>query len=123
MDDAELSRLRRRFGDDIANWPAPHRQEARNYLTGEGGADAGLHAALMQPTNEGALAQAVLTRIAAPPRHGFVLASRPTMAGYAMLLLAFGGIGYGNPFTGDSTTDTLLAIALGDALPALVALP
>ena len=61
-------------------------------------ADAVLHAALMQPTDEAAL------------------------AGYGALLLVFGGIGFGsNP--GSRAGDPLLALAFGDALPALVAAP
>ena len=124
MDDAELTRLGRRFGDDASRRPAPHRRVAALHLSPDPGADAVLHAALMQPTDEAALAQAVLTRLAV----GSVTAPRvrlarvPALAGYGALLLVFGGIGYdSNP--GSGAGDPLLALAFGDALPALVAAP
>lgn len=98
MEDAELTRLIHRFGDDASRWPAPHRREAALHLSPDHMADAVLHAALMQPTDEAAL------------------------AGYGALLLVFGGIGYGgNP--GSGAGDPLLALAFGDALPALAAAP
>ena len=100
MEDAELTRLIHRFGDDASRWPAPHRREAALHLSPDPRADAVLHAALMQPTDEAAL------------------------AGYGALLLVFGGIGYGgNPGSGGGTGDPLLALAFGDALPALAAAP
>ena len=89
-------------------------------------ADAVLHAALMQPTDEAALAQAVLTRLAAgsATRPRVRLTGVPALAGYGALLLVFGGIGYGgNPGSGGGTGDPLLALAFGDALPALAAAP
>jgi hypothetical protein len=110
MDDTELNALRRRFGDAIEDWPAPHRREALDHLSGRAGA---LHDAVMQPTDEAALSQAVLTRLAGPQRR-MAWDPRSLIVGYAALLIGFGMAGYFG--TGILTDDPIAAAALAGLL-------
>jgi hypothetical protein len=119
MDEQDLNRLRRRFGENIDDWPAPHGREARDFRAGRTDP---LHAALMTPTDETALAAAVLTRLAAPRRSRPAMAASPRLllAGYATVLIAALFTGYGlMPFP---PVDPILALALGDGMPALMSL-
>ena len=114
MDDQDLTNLRRRFGDNLDDWPAPHRQEARDHLAG---AIDPLRSALVMPTSEAALSNAVLTRLATPRRANLTrFTPRLALASYAVLLIAAGATGYG--LTSGPTTDPILALAFGDGLPA-----
>ena len=118
MDDQRLTDLRRRFGDNLDHWPAPHRQEARDYLSGSTDP---LRTALLMPTSETALSNAVLTRLATPRRSALSgITPRLALASYAILLIAAGATGYG--LTSSPATDPILALAFGDGLPALESL-
>lgn len=97
MNDEEIRELRRRFGDDVANWPPPYRQAARQ--AGEpdaaGKLDALLLDAVQMPTDEQALSRTLAERIRRRDRVGWSLDLSgwlsPAMAGacaVAVLALA-----------------------------------
>ena len=96
--------LRRRFGPEPQQWPAPHRAEALH-----ASADATLRAAMAVPTDEAALQRAVLTRLAAPKPQAFASLPSPRLltAAYAALFLIFVAFGYaaaGAPMIGLTST-------------------
>ncbi len=129
MTQEDFERLRRRFGTDVARWPAPHRREGQRFLGAAGepptDADGALDDMVLEAaaaeTDEVALARNVLARIDAGRRPvlsaGFRWAwTMPVAAsGFAVLLVAAALGGY--VAAGDSTDgldDALLAFALGD---------
>ena len=83
MDEQWLKDMRARFGDRVEDWPQPFRAEA----LGQG------IPALLMPTDEAALAQAVLTRLSQPRRP--VTPLWQMGLGYAALVIICGGAGYG----------------------------
>jgi hypothetical protein len=127
----EFEQARRRFGADIAAWPAPYRQQGLDFLAldlpdGERRADSTddkaldrlvLESALME-TDEQALARKVLARIDAP-RRGPSFASWSRLspaamaAGIVAVLAAATAAGYSlAPDDGSLETD-LLVFAVG----------
>jgi hypothetical protein len=129
----QFERLKKRFGADVAAWPAPHRQEAQALLADTtAGRTADRDAALDRlildaaaaETYEIALTRKVLARINAErkpamrPRGLLGLWSMPAAAsGFAALLLvaAIGGyLAAGDGPGMDGMDDALLAFALGD---------
>lgn len=131
---------RLRFGDDVAAWPAPYRQEALAMrAAGDGPEPADddaldnlvRDAALME-TDERELARQVLGRINAEPRFGMPflggLLLRPAAMGAcaAALLVAATAGGYqAARLQGDTLDSGLLALAagapvLGDAIPGMI---
>lgn len=131
MTEEEFERLKRRFGDDISAWPAPHRQEARAFLaaTNEApalGEDAHLDRLILEAahmeSDEQALIRKVQKRIIHKQRPFFHLfPMRPSWqlpavtASLAAILVATGIAGYttAGPDLG-RMDDALLALATGD---------
>jgi len=133
MTEQEFERLKKRFGADVAAWPAPHRQEARAFLADATAgdttdADAALDRLILDAaatgTDEIALTRKVLARINEERKPGLLsgglvgLLSMPAAAsGFAALLLiaALGGyLAAGDGPAMDGMDDALLAFALGD---------
>ena len=133
MTEQEFERLKKRFGADVAAWPAPHRQEAQAFLADATAGqatdeDAALDRLILDAaatgTDEIALTRKVLARINEERRPGLRsggllgLWSMPAAAsGFAALLLvaAIGGyLAAGDGPGMDGMDDALLAFALGD---------
>lgn len=131
MTEKDFERLRRRFGDDISAWPAPHRAEAQAFLAetneiAEFGEDAHLDRLILEAaqmrTDEQALMRKVQERITRKRRPFFHLfPMRPSWqlpvatASFAVILVATGIAGYSTagPDFG-WMDDALLALATGD---------
>lgn len=129
MTEQEFERLKKRFGADVAAWPAPYRQEAQAFLAEQtANADAALDRLILDAaatgTDEIALTRKVLARINEERRPGLRsggllgLWSMPAAAsGFAALLMvaAVGGyVAAGDGPGMDGMDDALLAFALGD---------
>jgi len=133
MTEQEFERLKKRFGADVAAWPAPYRQEAHAFLADATDgpatdADTALDRLILDAaatgTDEIALTRKVLARIneerrPRPLSGGLLgLLSMPAAAsGFAALLLvaAIGGYLVAGDGPGvDGMDDALLAFALGD---------
>jgi len=127
MTEQEFERLKKRFGEDVATWPAPHRQEAQAFHTtadqtadGDAALDRLILEAAGAGTDEIALTRKVLARINEKPRAGILsgLWSMPAAAsGFAALLLVAAVGGYlaaGDGPGMDGMDDALMAFALGD---------
>lgn len=131
MTEEEFERLKRRFGDDISAWPAPHRQEARAFLaaTNEApalGEDAHLDRLILEAarmeTDEQALTRKVQERIIHKRRPFFrFIPITPSWqlpaatASFAVILVATGIAGYAIGGLGYARIDdALLALATGD---------
>lgn len=129
MTEQEFERLKKRFGADVAAWPAPYRQEAQAFLAEQtADADAALDRLILDAaatgTDEIALTRKVLARINGQRKPGLLsggllgLWSMPAAAsGFAALLLvaAIGGyLAAGDGPGMDGMDDALLAFALGD---------
>jgi len=134
MTEQEFERLKKRFGADVATWPAPHRQEAQAFLAdatagqasdAEAALDRLILDAASAETDEIALTRKVLAQINRERRPGLRsgglagLWSMPAAAsGFAALLLvaAIGGyLAAGDGPGTDGMDDALLAFALGDS--------
>lgn len=131
MTEEDLERLKRRFGTEVSAWPAPHRQEARQFSAeankiSDTAEDAQLDwlilkAARME-TDEQALTRNVLERIGEEQRSFFRFSATlsswqlPAAAtSFAVILVAVGVAGYsiaGVSYRG--MEDALLALATGD---------
>jgi len=133
MTEEELERLKRRFGSDIAVWPAPHRLEAQIFLAGRSqakGPDNDAHLeriileASLEDTDERTLARMVLERIDQERRPVFPSLTMPSLlrfpafaTGLAAILVAAGVGGYlvaGAKY--GKLDDVLLALAAGDPI-------
>ncbi|SMH54824.1 hypothetical protein [Mesorhizobium australicum] len=129
MTEEEFESLKRRFGDDIAAWPAPYRQEAHLFLAREPGeADIGSDARLdrivlesaLAETDEQAIARKVLARIDRGPVFRFPLMMPSwrlpaAAAGFAIVLVAAGIAGYSAAGSDLWQIDrALLALATGE---------
>ncbi|CAH2406487.1 hypothetical protein [Mesorhizobium ventifaucium] len=131
----EFERNKRRFGDDVDAWPAPFRQEARAFVTGETDRSPQddpdraldrlvLEAALMA-SDEEALTRKVLARIDASRRSTwssflprFLLEPAGLAACAAAMLVAMTLAGYQVARLQDDLPDSeLLALASGARLP------
>ena len=128
LTEGELEHLKRRFGDDISCWPAPHRKEAQISLSRSDAAafddedhleNLVLKAAVME-TDEDALTRCVLHRVNSRrsvgmgPIYWLPLLRPATLAvSVTGLLVAAGVCGY---LAGDAgrADDLLLALASGD---------
>lgn len=129
MTEEEFESLKRRFGDDIATWPAPYRQEAHMFLAREPeeadfGSDARLDRIVLESalaeTDEQATARKVLARIdrGAVFRFPLMLPSwrlPGAAAGFAIVLVAAGIAGYSVAGSDLWQIDrALLALATGE---------
>ncbi|YBV94663.1 hypothetical protein M1D80_01315 (plasmid) [Phyllobacteriaceae bacterium JZ32] len=127
MNEDEFEGLKIRFGDDVALWPAPFRREALLFLaTDQHGAtsqdeklDGFILEAMIEPTDERALARNVMAKIAASKRRtlGLNLGSWliPATAASMALVLAVSAVG-GYVAAGAETEisdNALLAFAVG----------
>jgi hypothetical protein len=129
----EFERNRQRFGDDVDNWPAPFRQEARAFMPGRAehdDPDAAPDLALDRLVREAALidgddqalARNVLARIDAGRARpsllpGFLLAPTGLAACAAVILIAAALAGYQLAWLQDEPQDSdLLALASGARL-------
>ena len=128
MNAAEFERLKLRFGDEIATWPAPHRQEARHFLargrpeaSGEEEIERLVLEASAAPTDEAALARAVIARVGRSGRRSWLASLEPaawsmpaTAASVALLLMASALGGYVAAGSGaDMADEVLLGFAVG----------
>lgn len=125
----EFERLRRRFGDDVAAWPAPYRQQARTMSAAEDGIrsieddalDCLVLDAAMMDTDDDRLARQVLARVNVDrgPAFGTLLPGlllRPSVmaACAALLFVALAAGGYQMAESQAEPTDArLLALAAG----------
>ncbi|MCX7304983.1 MAG: hypothetical protein NTV73_11715 [Hyphomicrobiales bacterium] len=130
MTEEEFERLKRRFGDAVADWPAPYRQQAAAFVAETGASrvddlDRLILDAASAETNEAALTRRVLARIAddrkpAAARMAWRGWTLPAAAsGFAALLMVATIAGYvaaGDGLGGASEgiDDALMAFALGD---------
>lgn len=131
MTEEEFERLKRRFGDDISAWPAPHRAEAGAFRAATSevadlGEDARLDRLILEAaqmeTDEQALIRKVQERIIHKQRPFFHLFPMrqswqlpAVTASLAAILVATGIAGYAaaGPDLG-RMDDALLALATGD---------
>ncbi|MCR5856454.1 hypothetical protein [Mesorhizobium sp. J428] len=129
MTEEEFKSLKRRFGDDIAVWPAPYRQEAHTFLARESkkagvGSDAHLDRLVLESalaeTDEQATARKVLARIDRAPVFRFPLMLPSwrlpvAAASFAIVLVAAGIAGYSAAGSDLWQIDrALLALATGE---------
>ncbi|MBZ9857416.1 hypothetical protein LB566_26885 [Mesorhizobium sp. CA13] len=128
MTSDDFEELKRRFGNDIAAWPAPFRQQALNMSIKNPGQDDELdwlvlEAALLE-TDEGKVARQVLARINADRGShlglflsGILLKPAAMAACGALLLVALATGGYQMAASqGDPFDVQLLALAAGAPL-------
>ncbi|APF39545.1 hypothetical protein BOQ54_18880 (plasmid) [Chelatococcus daeguensis] len=125
MNRDDFEQLRRRFGEDVAAWPPPYRQEARSFQEDNGtddDLDRLLRAAIDAPADERALARKVLSRIEGSRRPAHVLSaslrhmpSSAVAACLALVLMVAAAAGYRLGERGpEAANDTLLAFAAGE---------
>ena len=129
MTEEQFERLKRRFGADVSQWPAPHRQEGLAYLAGKGEApeaddalDRLILDAAAAETDEVALTRKVLAKIGDQRRPANTLSggfwrmwTMPAAAsGFAALLLVAAIAGYTVAERRlDAADDSLMAFTLG----------
>lgn len=129
MNRGEFEDLKVRFGDEVASWPAPFRQEASDFLAAHGedaiGEDERLDRLVLEaakmPTDERALARQVMARLAKPRGRtsGLIMVARSwsipaTAASMAVAVALFAAAGYLAAGTEtDMSDEALLAFAVG----------
>lgn len=129
MNRGEFEDLKVRFGDEVASWPAPFRQEASAFLAAHGedalGDDERLDRLVLEaarmPTDERALARQVMARLAKPRGRTFgpTMVARSwsipaTAASMAVVVALFAAGGYLAAGTEtDMSDEALLAFAVG----------
>lgn len=129
MNKGEFENLKTRFGDDIATWPAPFRQEATLFLAAHRGAaisddeklDHLVLEATTTPTDERVLDRHVMARVAKSRRRMFGLTIDPrswsipaTATSMALVVTVFAASGYlAAGKEQDISDDALLAFAVG----------
>jgi hypothetical protein len=122
----EFEENRRRFGDDFNAWPAPYRQQGRDFLEGRAGAAGGEDKALDRlvleaaaaETDEQALTRKVLARIdedrARAPFWSWAWLSPAAMAASVVAVLAAAtAAGYTLGADEGSLESDLIAFAIG----------
>jgi hypothetical protein len=131
----EFNRLRGRFGEDVATWPAPYRQEAAlspvkpndEVIMDDDALDQLILEAVLVPTDERTLTRKVLSRIGQTPQPIFDFAMMPfrsssaIAAGTVLVLMISAVSGYiAASNSNELPDDLLLAFATGEPPDGLV---